>query len=263
MTYFTSEIEKQKRAELLKLMRQWKAVIKTKDKITFSDDGKKYDAIEFFNSDGFYPGYFKKGRKRVLFIGREARGISGTDRILHDLKNYFKTANINTSTFWRRILYIVYGIQKKGKKEYSEIPYAKEILAEMQKKNDYGFALMNISKYSNDAENGATANFKLINQFLQDSELTKRNFIREEISILDPDIIITANLWAGRIDCDELEKIIPEKDCKCIKNINDTACLYDFNFNGKIIKLIDLFHFSRSGSDEKLFYTPTMELLFK
>lgn len=262
MEYFTTEIEKKKRAEILKLMQAWKRVIKQKGKIVFPEDEKKYDAIDYFNSDGFFPGYFKKGRTKVLFIAREARYNSGCDRIKNDLK-WFKTAKINSSSFWRRILYITYGIKTNGKYTYYEIPYANEILEKMKKENDYGFALMNISKYSNDADDGAKSNFSLINQFLKDSELSKRNFIREEISILNPDIIITANLWNGKIKNSELEKIIPNKDCKTIKGIKNVAALYDFNFNGKIIKLIDLYHFSRPGSDDKLFYTPTMKLLFK
>lgn len=266
MEYFTTEIEKKKRAEIQKLMQAWKRVIKTKEKISFRQNEyekeEKIDAIEYFNSDGFFPGYFKRGRQRVLFIAREARYNSGCDRIINDLK-WFKTVKINAFSFWRRILYIVYGIRTNGKYSYYDIPYANEILEEMQKNNDYGFALMNISKYSNDADDGANANYNLINQFLKDSELSKRNFIREEISILDPDIIITANLWKGGIEWDELEKIIPEKDCKFIKEIKNVATLWDFTFNRKVIKLVDLQHFSCRGSDDALFYTPTMELLYK
>lgn len=69
----------------------------------------------------------------------------------------------------------------------------------MVQNNHYGFAIMNISKYSNYADNGATADFHLINQFLKDSDLRKRNFIREEITLLEPDIIIAANLWESKI----------------------------------------------------------------
>lgn len=262
MCIYKTKVEKNKKLEINKLMRVWKNLIKTKGKIVFPDDGKKYDAIEYFNTDGFYPGYFKKGRLKTLFIAREARYNSGQDRIKNDLK-WFKTTNINTSTFWRRILYIVYGIKNNGQYSYYDIPYANDILKEMQKTNDFGFALMNVSKYSNDAEDGAKSNFSLINQFLKDSELDKRNFIREEISILDPDIIITANLWNCGIDQNELERIIPTKDCKLEKEIKNVAQLWNFNFNGKNIKLLDLYHFSCPGNDEKLFYTPAMKLLFK
>ena len=69
-------------------------------------------------------------------------------------------------------MYITYGIQNKGKLIYEEIPYTNEILENMVKRNHFGFAIMNISKYSNDAENGSSANFSLINQFLKDSELS-------------------------------------------------------------------------------------------
>lgn len=159
-------------------------------------------------------------------------------------------------------MYITYGIQNKGILIYEEIPYANEILENMVKRNHFGFAIMNISKYSNDAENGSSANFSLINQFLKDSELSKRNFIREEISLLEPDIIITVNLWEGHISNTELEKIFPTSDCSNLKTIEGIANLWDFNLNGKKIQLLDLFHFSCRGSDKTKFYDPSMKLLF-
>lgn len=262
MEYFCTYLEKEKRRKIVELMNDWKQVIKTKGKIIFPDDCKQYPAIDYFNSDGFFPGYFSEGNKKILFIGRESRYSSGGDRILSDL-NWFEKGSPNASSYWRRILYLAYGIKNEGKFGYEQIPYANEILETMVKSNSYGFAVMNISKYSNDQEDGATANYQLINQFLKDSELDKRNFIREEIELLEPDIIITANLWNGKIDNNELERIIPSSDCCNMRSIKDVANIWDFNLNGKKVKLLDLFHFSCRGSDKDKFYTPTMKLLFK
>ena len=122
---------------------------------------------------------------------------------------------------------------------------------------------MNISKYSNDSENSATADYDLINRFLADSNLTKRNFIREEIELLDPDIIITANLWDTKIKQEYLELVFPTGDFEEVKSSKNEAILYDFQFNQKKIKFIDAFHFSARGSDEGKFYEPIMNLLFK
>ena len=81
-----------------------------------------------------------------MFIGRESRYCSGKDRVIDGLK-WFKNGSPNALSYWRRILYIVYGIKTKGEYSYDEIPYANEILSDMNKNNDYGFAIMNISKF--------------------------------------------------------------------------------------------------------------------
>lgn len=65
----------------------------------------------------------------------------------------------------------------------------------MVETNNFGFAVMQLSKYSNDSDEGSIRNVEMMNRFLEDSELDKRNFFMEELSLLDPDIIITANLW--------------------------------------------------------------------
>lgn len=83
---FHTGYEQEKIAEIVKLMEDWKAEIKTKAPMVFPDDKKEYPTIEYFNSDGFFPGYFSSDSKRILFIGRESRYCSGKDRILSDLK---------------------------------------------------------------------------------------------------------------------------------------------------------------------------------
>jgi len=84
---------------------------------------------------------------------------------------------INSSTFYRRLLYLTYGIINKGKIAFEDLPYANEIAQNMIITKRFGFALMNISKYSNDRADGAKADVKLINQFLEDSNLEKRNLL--------------------------------------------------------------------------------------
>lgn len=255
---FTDKFEIQKRRELAKLMEDWKKVVSTKSDIIFPDDGKEYRTVDYFYSDGFYPGYFSSNPK-VLFFAREARWASGKDRILSDLE-CLKTPS--DASYWRRIMYMTYGIQTKGKYKFSELPSADEIYTNMKAKNNYGFAIMNISKYSNDSDSGGTADYNLINRFLVDSELDKRNFIREEIALLDPDVIISANLWGGSINYKEFCKFFPEHEFKIIDRIENKANLSDFKFNGKTIKFIDTFHFSAIGSDEDLYYNPVMKFLF-
>lgn len=257
---FTTKLEKQKRKELFDLFIDWKSVISKKKKIKFKDDNKYYNAIDYFNCDGFLPGYFS-GTKKILFIARESRYSSGNDRVKTNIE-WLKKNSPTSSSYWRRILYITYGIKTEGVYNFSVLPNANDILIEMAKMNNYGFALMNISKYSNDSKSGANADYSLINQFLDDSNLTERNFIEEELVLLDPDIIITANLWSGKINNHELNKIFPENNFEYIKEITDKAILFNLKVRNKKMRLIDLYHFSSRGSDKDLFYDPVMNLLF-
>lgn len=258
--YFT-ENEDENRRKIFKLMKDWKNEISKKGKIVFFDDKKSYPPEDYFYLDGFFPNYYGKEPK-VLFIAREARWQSGQDFIENSVK-YFKTAEgINSVLFWRRIFYILYGIRTNGKIEFHDIPYPYDYVMELKEKNDYGFALMNISKYSNDREDGGKkADATLMNQFLKDSALDKRNFFKEEIEILDPDIIITANLWDGKIE--EKYMNLCFNEIKKVKSI-EGATLSTMMIKEKSIKIIDLYHFSQPGlSDKNYFYDPVINLLFK
>ncbi len=259
--FFTHPEDISKRKKLNTLFEQWMEQIRSCGDILFPDDGKYYPAESYFIKDGFYPGYFSGNHSKVLFIGRETRDTASCglekDRILCDLGCSFKNAP-NAVSFFRRIFYIYYGILTEGKYPFCDIPYPDKMIEDKL----YGFAFMNISKYSNDAENSAAADYDLINKFLLDSNLEKRNFVREEIEILDPDIIITANLWETHINRKYLELSFPSGDFTKIKAYKNQAVLYDFQFNGKVIKLIDTCHFSARGSDEEDFYKPVVKLLF-
>jgi len=257
--YFSgNEIEKRKKINAL--MGDWKKEISNKAPIVFHDDGIEYDTSDYFGSDGFFPNYYNQETK-VLFIGREARDNSGNDFVEKLINEFKRTTYIYKSIFWRRVLYILYGIRKNGKVKYENIPNVTEIIAEMTESNNYGFAFMNISKYSNDREDGGSADLWLINRFLVDTCIEKRNFIKEEIELIDPDIIITANLWDGKISNKYLDLCFPNKEL--VSYIENKANYYRLRINDKDIKLIDLWHFSKPGSDKENYFDPVVELLYK
>jgi len=248
------------RKKIFSLMMDWREEISKKDKIVFFDDNKKYSPEDYFYLDGFFPNYYNQDIK-VLFIAREARWQSGMDFIENSLKYFKSEASINNVLFWRRLFYILYGIRTKGKFEYKDIPYPYDFIQEIDKNNNYGFALMNISKYSNDREDGGKrADTVLMNQFLKDSDLNKRNFFKEELEILAPDVIITANLWDGKIKEEYMNVCFD--GIKLIKTI-EGAALSTMVINKKSIKIIDLYHFSQPGlSDQEYYYDPVIKLLF-
>ena len=255
-----SETEIKKSVELQSLFDDWKAQVSTKPPIVFQDDGKAYPPQDYFAADGFFPGYFEQ-KTKVLFVGRETRWISGSD--FRDTSyNFFKNENVNGSAFWCKVLYMLYGIQHEGKIPYSEVPYADEIAKKMVATNEFGFALMNISKYTNNSDEGGTRNIELMNRFLEDSELEKRNFFQEELELLEPDIIITANLWECGVKDEYLAQCFLGKWTDELSPIPKIANHWKYDLAGKQVDVINTYHFSSRKSAEEFFYEPVMKILF-
>lgn len=260
--------EKEKNDELMRLFDEWIAQISKNKEPVDNGDGKRAPR-DCFAKDGFFPGYFSpENKKKVLFIGRETRNIGGYD-FRDTSKDFFKNKSCNKNNWWRRILYIVYGIQHGGKIAFSDIPQANEIMKEMLEKNDlkkngFGFAVINVSKFSNDSGTDWQTNTSLVDRFLKDSELEKTNFFQRELEILEPDVIITANLWDGKIKNDYLELCLPKENFSEEKELCENVAKYGkYNLNGKNIDYIDLYHFSAiNKNDEEYFYNPVMKILF-
>lgn len=216
-----------------------------------------------FTRDGAFPGY-SSAYPKVLFIGRESRYADTGDRITSDIAWFKKLKpSEGMGNYWNRIITIVYLIRTGHKYSSGQTPNPRAIIDQMQMTGNYGFAIMNISKYLNpEEEKSGTSNFNLINQFLADSDLSQRNFVREEIEALAPDIIITANLWGCKIKKKYLDLIFPPQDLGApVFDRTKNACLQNFLLNGRTIKRIDTYHFSAVGNDQELFYDPIMELV--
>ena len=261
-----SEFEKQKNKELNALFSAWiKQLSKNKEPIDNGDKGKTTPK-ECFAKDGFFPGYCNQKRK-VLFICRETRNIGGYD-FRDTTKEFFEETYTNKNNFWRHILYVVHGIKTEGTETYEEIPTADAIMDKMFNDNNFGFAVINISKYSNDDEENWQTNVDLANRFLRDSNLGETNFFQRELEILNPDIIITANLWErGIFDKEYLDLCLPNEKFSNLKNVTHqgkkVAEYGKYNLNGRNIDYIDLHHFSAKKSDKYCYYNPVMKILFK
>ena len=268
-----TDIESEKKQQLLNWYKDLKTLVSTKKRILLPDDGVEYKTNDLLNLDGFYPGYFKSSPK-VLFIDKESRDVAGQDRMETDLE-YLKSNDINGMWYpkWQKIFYIIYGIEKKGTMAFKDIPVADEIKNECFKENRFPFAFINISKYSNDSIR-LKSDAILINRFLEDTELDKRNFLMEQISILDPDVVITYNFWDdSSIEPDKRALILPKKNfSKRIKELSTDGIsdVYDFMPEGKSIRFIVLKRLTtlRFGDDmgceldQKYFYDPVMKALF-
>jgi hypothetical protein len=239
------------------LMADWKKQL-APHYVLFRDDGKLYPAESFFASDGFLPYYFHRKRK-VLFIARETRYIAGQDNTEIILKKCKENPRgIGAESVLRRMLFLAYGIQSGGTIPFENIDPQK-LCALAATSGGFSFAFMEMSKYSNESDDGGTADTDLMASFFEHSRLQERNFIQEELSLLDPDLVITMNLWDGKIDAGILRLALGETpfiDCP-----HPSAARRSIAINGGSVPLIDLYHFSARKSDCEDFYKPVMDIL--
>lgn len=262
--FYSLESDKKIFLKLENLFKIWKEALK-------KDKNNKVDLL--WNSDGIFPGY-TKNKFKILFIGRENRTDYGFAKKhfgelqrnivflkIEEWKDEIKDENNPypkfRSQYWPRIFKIMKGIKQSLSYKNLGKPkeYIKELLdEESENYNDFGFAFMELSKYQNKSKTGAIANKKLISRFLTDTSI---EYIKKEINIINPDLIITMNLWDISPEVTEsISKIF------CI-NKAVIGKLYDVQINRKTFKLINLYHFSAIKSTEKNFYNPVIKIVKK
>jgi hypothetical protein len=225
--------------ENLKLLNDWKAYIQ--DKKIIHKDG-----INAFIPDGFFPYYYKQ-KPRILYIAVESRQLSWCNYI--DMvyggfqNNKIGHKDIDGSVFFRKLLKITYGIENNFM-EWDKIPEASRITRDFGQKGGISFAIIELSKISND-NSSRHKNKKQINNFIAISKNETRNFWNDQIKILNPDYIISMNLQGylhnlGHITPIEKNKIPPN--------------IYSLSLGeNKLVKIIDAYHFSYSV-EENWFY---------
>jgi hypothetical protein len=225
--------------ENLKLLNEWKTYIQ--DKKIIHKDG-----ANGFVPDGFFPYYYKQ-KIKILYIAVESRQLSGCnyiDMVYDGFKNNkIGHKSIDGSVFFRKLLKITYGIEN-GFMDWNKIPEASEITQKHWGESGISFAIMELSKISNDNPS-RHKNKKQINNFIAVSKNEARNFWNEQIKILNPNYIISMNLQGhlhnlGNITAIQKNKIPPS--------------VYSLSVgNGTPIRIIDAYHFSHSV-EEKWFY---------
>lgn len=230
--------------QLQTLFNEWGSLFST------SNHAHDYTAADFV-SDGFYPYYFSQ-KVKILFIGRESRGISGCDyiQVLYDAYKAKKVGkqHINSNFFHKRMLYITYGFMHDFPK-WGDIPYADQLVETFGTSNGISFAFMNISKFSNEKDD-FQSDWNLINDSIKNSSTESRNLIREEIEILEPDLIITMNF-------DGLLKKMGEMK---FERYSDRYNTYILKLKEKNTLVINTYHFSATRlNDEIDFYVPIQD----
>ena len=252
------DLEQKQRAELETLFGAWYQHFTANN----SELAKHDDNADGMVFDGFYPYYFSQ-KKRILFMGWETVGMLGSNYIeglyhaYHSNPKLIGNRNLDSHKFTYRLLCIAYGIVN-GMPPWKDILDASEIADTVGEANGLSFAYMNISKMSNES-GSARANRSLIETAYALST-QGRNFIREQVAILDPEIIITMNLRDEMVDSlgDKCEFLHPSGKARSFRlKIGDhTRLLIDPNW-----------HFSawtgegRRLDDDKDFYSPICDLI--
>jgi hypothetical protein len=254
--------EQPQRQRLAALMEDWKQTL-SQAQVLYRADGTYYPGDSYFCADGFFPYYYSQKRK-VLFIARETVDMAGRDYIADCLAGYHENRiagkPVNSHSFHSRMLYLTWGILRGGTVPYSEVPEAGKIAATTAAPGGISFAFMELSKYSNDNDDAnAHRDLELMTAFLRDSHLEKRNFIREELALLAPDLVITMNLWETGLDAALLKLALGE--VVALETKTPSATLNRISIDGKPVPLIDLFHFSSRKDTETDFYMPVMDMV--
>mgnify|MGYP007004251803 FL=1 len=244
-----SDFEQGKLRQIKTLMDEWKSSLSEEEQILFVPDG-------------FYPHYFSKN-PRILFVAKESTGMLGlvyTDTLFECYRNekHIGEKNINQYRFHARMMYMAYGILNKEStfEEFQSTPPASKIGDTFGTEDGVSFAFMNISKSSN--ENGTYANEKLIGT----SYAHGKKFIKREIELLEPDVIISANVT------DKITDIFGEPSV--LERIGGNGevcdvCAQTIKVNGKDTLLLDCWHFSsvKGKKDFEHFYHPVCEFTKK
>lgn len=243
------ECEKQQLAAVSVLMQAWA------DKFAETPDLRKL--ADQFVADGFYPYYFQQ-KIKLLFVGRESLGMSGLDYI-SELFNAYKNNRIGNChinqpgcSFHNRLMYVAYGLLN-GMPEWQTIDYADKLTPRFGEKDGFSFAFMNISKLSNESANWQ-ANWRLINAAVKAST-HERNFIQEEVALLEPDVVIAMHLDKAHLDSIGSSKLLEE---------NQNISAYALKTANRLTLLLNTWHFSAPNKkDISEIYLPICEMVRK
>ncbi len=189
----------EKQADLHELYTEWQKAFDRNSNRLKSIDGSEHEySADDFISYGFYPYYFQQ-RLKILYIGWEAYAAPGDDftnyieGVFHCYKdNHIGGGHINRCLFHRRMFKISYALLH-GLPAWYCIPDAHELTPTFGTENGISFAFTNLSKILQ-RDRQRDANRPLIHEAYSIS--TKPyNYVRREIEILEPDLIIAMNIF--------------------------------------------------------------------
>lgn len=200
--------------------------------------------------DGFYPHYTKQ-KVKILFVGRESLSLEGS--YIQELYAAYKDNQIgskvlNASQFHRIMFYLAYAINNNFP-EWDDIPWASDIAQSFAEEGGISFAFINISKLTNDSSDWHKDD-TLINSYL--SRENAKSVQKEQIELLDPDVIISANIDSSLLG-----------DITEIDTSNNDVFIYELDNKGKKVKIFNMWHFSAPNKSDFINYYEPLKTLLK
>lgn len=168
--------------------------------------------------------------------------------------------SINRVRFHKLLLQVAYGIlDKRGPLKWQDVLNAKSICEDHIIFNKVSFAFMNLGKVSHESSEpcGVNADWDKI-KFAVDVSTGKRNFIKEEVELLAPDLMIAMNLNENPLGRDYYGSVFGANLIRKVPDCN----VYDVELScDKHIPLLDCWHFSGRFCEEKYIYQPIVNAL--
>lgn len=202
-----------------------------------------------FCSDGFFP-YYTYQSQKILFIGQESYDLGGRNyiKVFYDVfrKGHMENnASINQSKFHRRAFYIAYGILHHFP-TWKDVPYPDAHCDDIFTEKGISFAFMNISKIS------PYCGYRHTNwDDVMRSVSEGANYIREEVKLLAPDIVITMALMNNEKIRSALFDTFEAVDCT-----DPDVHVYQATNSDKKMLVFDAWHFSAVKKELDCYYQP-------
>lgn len=235
--------------EIDSLMKSW---------AKFCHDQKQWEEA-IFVEDGPFP-FYEQQKTKILFIGRELYGKRNEGDPLTISYWNERECMEKLGVFQSRLLYLAYGIinGKYTEKDWIEMPNAKklnDVLAIKEKRHGlkpFSYAFINASKILN-TESKKTGEW--FHEFITgDCKEKNLEFLLTEISLLNPDIIVSGNLGYCHFFDYFKKPVLSNQENLDIDTSN--CCIWSLKLKNKEIKWIDTWHFSAPKSNFDNFYNP-------
>lgn len=255
-----SDEERRLKSKLDKLFAEWQ----------LSWDGK----TGWFVWDGFYPGYLNMPKK-ILFLGRDSYDVYNTydHPIPHccyisDFIPRYQSGcmddgtSINRIRFHKLLLQVAYGLLCKDSPiAWENVLDAKSICDSGIIFNAVSFAFMNLCKLSHESCEpcGVNADWNKID-FAVNFSTDRRNFLKEEMELLSPDLIIAMNLNANPFGRDYYKSVFGDDISKANIQVDDCD-IYNVVLNKKQVPFLDCWHFSGRFREKDYIYQPIVNAL--
>lgn len=127
------------------------------------------------------------------------------------------------------------------------IPDAEELAETFAERDGFSFAIENVSKISRPWNGDVNADWSIIQGFIKASLRAKKDFYGRETCIINPDLVISMNL------ADTVDEAVFGDSIEYVKHPNLDVALFNLGINGKIIPLLDTWHFSARKNEEEMY----------